>query len=164
MADGDQTSSSEPSQRRLTRKQRIEWLRLIRSENVGPTTFRELLNHFGGASAALDALPEMASRGGSAKRIVVCPEENAEAELENAERAGVQIVALSETGYPPWLALVDAPPPLLYVRGDISLAERPVISIVGARNGSAIGQKFTRKIAAELGQRGFVIASGLQGH
>lgn len=161
MADGDQTSSSEPSQRRLTRKQRIEWLRLIRSENVGPTTFRELLNHFGGASAALDALPEMASRGGSAKRIVVCPEENAEAELENAERAGVQIVALSETGYPPWLARVDAPPPLLYVRGDISLAERPVISIVGARNGSAIGQKFTRKIAAELGQRGFVIASGL---
>jgi len=161
LADGDQTSSSEPSQRRLTRKQRIEWLRLIRSENVGPTTFRELLNHFGGASAALDALPEMASRGGSAKRIVVCPEENAEAELENAERAGVQIVALSETGYPPWLARVDAPPPLLYVRGDISLAERPVISIVGARNGSAIGQKFTRKIAAELGQRGFVIASGL---
>jgi DNA processing protein len=59
------------------------------------------------------------------------------------------------------LAQVDAPPPLLYAKGKLDLADMPMVAIVGARNGSAVGQKFTRGLATELGIEGFVIASGL---
>jgi hypothetical protein len=61
----------------------------------------------------------------------------------------------------PRLAQVDAPPPLLYAKGKLELANIPIVAIVGARNGSAVGQKFTRQIATELALEGFVIASGL---
>ncbi|RMF00458.1 MAG: DNA-protecting protein DprA [Alphaproteobacteria bacterium] len=161
MAEGAARHPKRSARRQLTRAQRIDWLRLIGSENVGPATFRDLLNHFGSAAAALEALPDMARRGGSAGQIEICSAQAAEAELERAEKLGAHVVVIGEEGYPPWLARVDVPPPLLYVRGKLALASRPIISIVGARNGSAIGQKFTRQLAAELGQAGYVIGSGL---
>ena len=145
----------------LTPEQRLDWLRLIRSENVGPTTFRELVNHCGSAGAALEALPGLAQRGGRARRIKVCTQDAAAAELSATERAGAKIVALCEPGYPAWLSRIDAPPPLIIVKGDLTLVEHPIVSIVGSRNGSALGQKFTRQLAVELGREGFVIASGL---
>lgn len=145
----------------LSDAQRRDWLRLIRSENVGPATFRELINHFGGAGEALAALPELALRGGRRKSLKVCSTEDAEAEIARARDAGAQLVALGEPGYPPWLSMIDAPPPLLYIKGDAALTERPAVAIVGARNGSAIGQKFTRLLASDLGRAGYVIASGL---
>lgn len=145
---------------RLSRQQRLTWLRLIRSENVGPATFRALVNEFGGAEAALDALPILSRRGGlSAVRL--CREAEAEAELAAAESLGASLVAIGEPGYPPALAQVDAPPPLLYVKGRLDLAAIPIVAIVGARNGSAVGQKFTRQLATDLALEGFVIASGL---
>ena len=146
---------------RLTRQQRLSWLRLIRSENVGPATFRALVNEFGGAGAALDALPMLSRRGGSRHGIAVCSEADAEAELATAERLGAHLVAVGELGYPPALAQIDAPPPLVYAKGNLDLAMSPIVALVGARNGSAVGQKFTRQLAAELGLEGFVIASGL---
>lgn len=145
---------------RLNRNQRLAWLRLIRSENVGPATFRALVNEFGGAEAAIEALPVLSRRGG-AHTIRLYSEDEAEAELAAAEALGAQLVAVGEPGYPPALAAVDAPPPLLYVKGDLALAERPIVALVGARNGSAVGQKFTRSLATDLGLEGFVIASGL---
>lgn len=159
------TAGSKPPQpqrnaARLTREQRLSWLRLIRSENVGPATFRALVNEFGGAEAAIDALPLLSRRGGRAD-VRLCTEAEAEAELEAAERFGASLVAVGEPGYPPALAQVDAPPPLLYVKGQLDLAEIPIVAIVGARNGSAVGQKFTRQIATDLALEGFVIASGL---
>ncbi len=146
---------------RLNARQRLAWLRLIRSENVGPATFRALVNQFGGAEAAIEALPELSRRGGRAQAIRLCSAQEAEAELEAAERLGAQLVALGEPGYPPALAQVDAPPPVIYVKGRLDLADMPIVAIVGARNGSAVGQKFTRQIANHLGIEGFVIASGL---
>lgn len=147
--------------RRLTDEQRLNWLRLIRSENVGPTTFRELINHCGGSAEALNALPELSKRGGAHGRIRICSLENAEREMRAAEQTGATLVALGEPEYPPWLAMTVAPPPLLYLRGNLAILEQPIIAIVGARNGSAIGQKFTRMLATDLGAAGFVIASGL---
>jgi len=146
---------------RLNDGQRLAWLRLIRSENVGPATFRALVNQFGGAQAAIEALPALSRRGGRAQAIRLCTAAEAEAELAAADRAGAHLVALGEHGYPPALAQVDAPPPLIYVKGRLELAEMPIVAIVGARNGSAVGQKFTRQIASELGLEGFVVASGL---
>ena len=144
----------------LSYRQRRSWLRLIRSENVGPATFRALVNQFGGAEAALAALPALSRRGGRPS-IRVFTEAEADAELEAADCAGVRLVAMGEKGYPAALSHVDAPPPLLYVKGRLELAEGPIVAMVGARNGSAVGQKLTRQLATELGLEGFVIASGL---
>jgi DNA processing protein len=145
---------------RLNHHQRLAWLRLIRSENVGPATFRALVNEFGGAEAAIAALPLLSRRGGRSD-IRLCTEAEAEAELEAAESLGASLVAIGEPGYPPALAQVDSPPPLLYGKGRLDLADIPIVAIVGARNGSAVGQKFTRQIATDLALEGFVIASGL---
>jgi DNA processing protein len=154
-------ASAADSALRLSRRQRLAWLRLIRSENVGPATFRALVNEFGGAEAAIAALPALSRRGGRSHDIGLCTEAEAEAELARADSLGITLVALGEPGYPPALAHVDAPPPLLYIKGRAELAGFPIVAIVGARNGSASGQKFTRQLAIELGLEGFVIASGL---
>ncbi|QKP78781.1 DNA-protecting protein DprA [Methyloligella sp. GL2] len=146
--------------RRLTEEQRIAWLRLIRSENVGPTTFRALINQFASAEAAVEALPELARRGGRSA-VKIYSYDDAKRELAAAKRLGAHAVVPGETGYPPALAHIDAPPPLIYVKGRLDLAERPMIAMVGSRNGSAIGQKFARTTAIELGMEGFVVASGL---
>ena len=81
---------------RLSDEQRLDWLRLIRSENVGPRTFRALLNHYGGARAALEALPDLARRGGAARPIRVASAEEAERELQAVRRLGIDLIALGE--------------------------------------------------------------------
>lgn len=141
--------------------ERLACVRLIRSENVGPVTFRALINHFGGAEAALAAVPELSRRGGRARPIRLCPADKAEAELERAEQAGAVPLFTIEPGYPTALAVIDAPPPLLYVKGDAALLDRPIVSIVGSRQCSAAGTKLARVFAKELGRAGYVVASGL---
>jgi DNA processing protein len=144
----------------LSDAERLDWLRLIRSENVGPRTFGSLLNHYGGAGAALAALPGLARRGG-ASRIRVCPRADAEREMEAAGRLGVRLVARFEQAYPRRLATIDDAPPLVALRGDLAVFSRPAVAIVGARNASAAGQKFAERLARDLGEAGFAIASGL---
>lgn len=146
---------------RLGVAERVACLRLIRSENVGPITFRELINHFGGAQAALEALPELSRRGGRGRPVRICSRDHAEAELEAAEAAGAQPVFTIEPGYPRALAVLQAPPPLLYITGRMELMGATIVSIVGSRQCSAAGQKLTRQIARDLGQAGVVVASGL---
>jgi DNA processing protein len=153
-------ASTAKARAQLNDRQRLSWLRLIRSENVGPSTFRALVNQFGGAEAALQALPMLSRRGGR-DSLRLCSEAEAEAELAATRRAGAHLVAIGELGYPPALAQVDAPPPLIFAKGKLELAESPIVAIVGARNGSAVGQKLTRQLATELGLEGFVVASGL---
>jgi DNA processing protein len=132
---------------RLTDEQRLDWLQLIRSENVGPRTFRALINHCGGARAALEALPDLARRGGAAKPVAICPREEAEREMIAARRLGVTFVALGEPEYPPRLRMIDDAPPLVAVRGNLAVLGAPMIAIVGARNASAAGVKFTERRA-----------------
>ena len=146
---------------RLTDEQRIDWLRLIRSENVGPRTFRALINRYGGAGAALRALPELARRGGAARTIRIHPRAEAERELQAASRLGAVFVALGEAAYPRRLAAIDDAPPLVAVRGELSSLARPMVGMVGSRNASAAGIKFAERLARELGEAGFVIVSGL---
>ena len=145
----------------LTAAQRLDWLRLIRSENVGPITFKSLLRRFGSAAAALDALPGLAQRGGAARAIRVCPRDEAEREIAAAQEFGATFVASCEGAYPPRLAEIDDAPPLLSSRGNLTALTRPMIALVGARNASAAGLKFAERLARELGEAGFVIASGL---
>ncbi len=147
--------------KRLDDAQRRDWLRLIQSENVGPATFRSLLNRYGGAAAALEALPELSRKGGLRRAIRIYPADAAERDLANARALGARFVAIGETDYPALLKHIDSAPPLICVKGDIAPASEPCISIVGARNASALGRKFTRQIAADLGRQQFTIVSGL---
>jgi len=146
---------------KLSPAQCLDWLRLIRCENVGPRTFRTLLNHCGSAGAALKALPDLARRGGAGRPVRTCPREDAERELAAAARMGVAFVALGEDGYPAQLATIDDAPPLLAVRGQAAVPNQPMIAMVGSRNASAAGVKFTEQLARDLGAAGLVVVSGL---
>lgn len=145
----------------LTDEQRIDWLRLIRSPNVDPRTFRTLVNHFGGARAALEALPSLARRGGASGAVQICSRADAEREIAAANKLGVSFVALGEPSYPLRLQMIDDAPPLIAVRGNFAALSMPMVAIVGSRNASGVGQKFTQRIAHELGEAGFVVVSGL---
>ena len=147
--------------RNLTDTERLDWLRLIRSENVGPITFLALLQRFGSATAALDALPGLARSGGRRRAVATPTRAEASREIEAAEAAGARLVALGEADYPAPLAEIPDPPPLLAVKGAAHIMRRPTLAIVGARNASANGIRFTRKLAADLGARDLVIASGM---
>lgn len=141
--------------------ERLACLRLIRSDNVGPITFRELINAYGGAARALDALPAIARRAGRGRPIRICSEHQAKMELEAAESCGAQPVFTIEPNYPARLAVLDAPPPLLYVKGRAELLNAPSVAIVGSRQSSAAGVKLARQFAKGLGDAGYVVVSGL---
>lgn len=143
----------------LTDAQRVAWLRLIRSENVGPQTFRQLINREGSAEAALAALPQLAKSRGIAVRIPSVAA--AEDEIAATVKLGGRIVTSSEDGYPPLLRFIGGAPPLLTVAGGEGLNLERTIAIVGARNASTAGQKMTRLLAEDLGGAGFTVVSGL---
>src|SRR5262245_64745527 len=106
--------------------ERLNRLRLIRSENVGPRTFYALLRHCGDAATALERLPELARRGGAARPRRICSEEEARAELSACKELGVSLIAPGEAHYPPRLAMIDDPPPLLAIRGIHEALLRPI--------------------------------------
>ncbi|MFB9172645.1 DNA-processing protein DprA [Roseibium salinum] len=145
---------------RLSDTQRLAWLRLIRSENIGPATFFDLVNHTGSAERALEMLPELSKRGGK-KSYRLCPVEDAEAELAAHGKRGARLVALGEADYPPHLRHIDSPPPLLSVKGSPILAHTKMLGIVGARNASLSGRKLAGMFARDLGAEDFVVISGL---
>lgn len=146
---------------RLSDEQRIDWLRLIRSQNVGPRTFRALVNHFGGARAALDALPTLARRGGSGSSPQIYSRAEAEREIAAAGKLGVTFVAIGETNYPRRLQMIDDAPPLIALRGRVDVLALPIVAIVGSRNASAAGIKIAQRFAHGLSEAGFATVSGL---
>jgi DNA processing protein len=145
----------------LTEDERQDWLRLSLSENVGPITFQALLQRCGSASEAIRQLPDLSRRGGSRRPLRLYPELSASRDLERAQQIGARFVALCEPDYPPLLREIDAPPPLICIKGSSELARRSVVGIVGARNASAIGRRLARQIAQAAGRAGFPVASGL---
>src|SRR5690606_9449656 len=110
---------------------------------------------------ALAALPDLARRGGRTSRLAIPSQEDAERELAAGEALGARLVAACEPDFPPALAALDPPPPLIWTRGRIEVLNRPSVAVVGARVASAAGQRFARGLAAELGQAGLVVVSGL---
>jgi DNA processing protein len=152
--------STDPgAQRALSNDERRDWLRLIRTPHVGPVLFWDLVAHFGSAAAALDALPGFASGRIPASSIPSL--KAAGAEMSKAEAAGMVLRAAGEAGYPPLLAKIEVPPPLLYIKGSASFWHRSPIAVVGSRNASAAGLKFASEISSVLGRDGFGIVSGL---
>jgi DNA processing protein len=145
----------------LSEAGRRDWLKLARTENVGPVTFDQLIQRFGTASKALAALPDLARRGGRAAGLKLPTDAAVDQELADGAALGARLIASCEPGFPQTLAALDPPPPLIWVRGRAELLDRPCVAIVGARVASAAGQRFARGLAAELGQSGHVVVSGL---
>lgn len=143
----------------LTDIQRVAWLRLLRTDNVGPATFRQLLNRFGSAEAALAALPDLLKRTG--KPAHIASQSAAEDEIAGLSRYGARLVAAGELGYPDLLNYIPQSPPLVTMAGGQNLDWRRTVGIVGARNASAAGLKMTRMLATDLGGRGYTVVSGL---
>ncbi|MBW3098916.1 DNA-processing protein DprA [Pseudohoeflea coraliihabitans] len=146
---------------RLSERQRLAWLRLIRSDNVGPATFRDLINHFGSAERAIAHLPELSQRGGARRQIRIATPAQAEAELAAAARFGAVFVGIGEPDYPAALRRIDGAPPLIAAIGDLRVAHGPAVGIVGSRNASISGTKFATRLAREIGAAGYRIVSGL---
>ena len=146
---------------RLTDAARRDWLRLARTEGIGPVSFRELIIRYGEASLALAALPDLARRSGRAQAPRMPSPGEMEAELERGARLGARLIAACEADFPLGLAHLDPPPPLIWTLGDETLLHRPAVAVVGARVASAAGQRFARGLAADLGRAGFVVVSGM---
>ena len=132
---------------------RLGWLRLIRSEIVGPIVFHQVPNQFGTVGAALDALPNLARRGGGGRRMISV--------YTTAAAVGARPRVSCEVAYPSRLGALSDPPPLIYVLGDPARLAVPVVSIVGARNASAAAIRYTRRLARDLGGAGLWVAFGL---
>ncbi|MCR9273427.1 MULTISPECIES: DNA-processing protein DprA [Mameliella] len=153
-------SSTHPPLPPTTEDHRVDWLRLLRSRRVGPTTFWRLMNEHGSAAAAIDALPDVA-RAAGVEKYEACPRGVVEAELAAGHRAGAWLLCRGEPGYPSDLAELPDAPPLLWGLGDRDVLRRPMIALVGARSASSLGTRMARRLAEGLGEVGFVVVSGL---
>ncbi|HRO33571.1 MAG TPA: DNA-processing protein DprA [Brevundimonas sp.] len=144
----------------LAPAERFARLRLARTERIGPVAFDQLLKRYGSAQGALDALPGLVRRAGGPS--VPPPVQAIEAEMAAGQQIGAQLIVRGDDAYPPMLAAVDPPPPVLWTLGDAGLLSRPSpVAVVGARVASAGGQRIARGLAQQLGQAGHVIVSGL---
>lgn len=141
--------------------EKMAWLRLIRTENVGPVTFYQLVDNYGSATHALEALPELAARGGRKKPLKTPPLSVIEKEYGRLRKIGGDIMIASDESYPLSLASTSDAPPVISVLGNIDFLREPSIAIVGARNASLNGRKFAKKLASDLGEANHVVASGL---
>lgn len=138
----------------------IDRIRLVRTPGIGPVTFRQLLQRFGGASAALEAVPELARRGGGhAPRLF--SKTDAEREASRVEAFGARYLTPGQSLYPSLLGQLDDAPPLIVAKGQAGLLDKPAVAIVGARNASAAACRFARTLAHDLGREGSVVVSGL---
>jgi DNA processing protein len=140
--------------RTLSRPERIAWVRLARTPRIGPLTFHRLIARHRTPSAALEALPRVSN-------LVAPPADKAEAEIDAAEALGARLIASCEPDYPPLLAQLDAPAPIISIRGDAAWLKKPTIAIVGSREASGAALMFAERLAADLGEAGFTIVSGL---
>ncbi len=153
-------SSTHPPLPPTTEDNQFSWLRLLRSKRVGPVTFHRLLAEYGSAQNALDALPEVA-RSAGIKGYETCPAKAVDAEIKAAKAAKARLLCFPDPDYPKLLAGLKDAPPLLWAIGDLSVLERPVIAMVGARNASSLGLRMARSLAQNLGEAGYTVVSGM---
>lgn len=145
----------------MTPGERLAWLRLSRTENIGPITFYKLLERYGSAEEAIRAIPDLARRGGRLNGLKVFDAGAAEKELEQAEKFNARMIARDEPGYPPLLAQVEDAPPVITVLGRAELLSKPSLGVVGARNASLSGRKIAEGFSRQVAAAGYVIVSGL---
>lgn len=146
---------------RVDERERRDRLRLIRSESVGPVTWRRLVDRFGSAGRAIAALPDLARRGGRTAPLMIPSADDVDRELAELARLGARLLVLGDADYPPALAAIEDAPPTLAVRGNVELLARRSLAIVGSRNASISGRRLAETLAADLGRAGLVVVSGM---
>lgn len=155
--------TAKPALKILTDEERLDWLQLYRSENVGPITFNQLLDRFGTARAALRSLPDLGKKGG--RVLSIASRDEVTRELERSYKFGAKIIASCEPNYPQLLSELEDAPPLIIVKGFDHLLTRPelnrAIGVVGARNASINGLNMAESLSYELASAGWIVASGL---
>ena len=140
----------------------LDWLRLARSENVGAATHRSLIARYGSAANALEAIPDLATRGGLRRRIRLCSHEEAEREIDAGEKLGARLLTLDDADFPELLAAIDPPPPVLWSLGPApTRLDCKALAVVGARNASSLGERFAAHFSQEAVAAGFTVVSGL---
>ena len=139
----------------------VALLRLIRTEGVGPQTYRRLRARFDTPEEALAAIPALARAGGRAKAPFVPNAGDVRREIDRFDTLGATLLFLGEPDYPKLLALLPDAPPMIAVLGDVAILHKPIVAVVGARNASVNGCRVAADIAAELAASGRPIASGL---
>jgi DNA processing protein len=149
------------TRRPLTDSERIAWVRLARTESIGPSSFAALIARFGDPREALNEAPRLARRGGAKGELRIPSEADARAELDALAELGGRLIASVEPDFPTGLAVLDPPPPVISVLGRTEILQREMVAIVGARNASALGIKFATQLARDLGEAGLVVSSGL---
>jgi len=145
----------------VTEAERLDWLRLSRTENVGPVTFHQLLGRYGSASAALEAIPELATKGGLKRKLTIPAKARVEEELAQLKRLGCKLLLSCDADYPKLLSHIPDAPPALSIHGNAALLNKPCVAIVGARNASLNGRRFAERLARSLSEAGMVVVSGL---
>ncbi|MCX8505356.1 MAG: DNA-processing protein DprA, partial [Alphaproteobacteria bacterium] len=145
----------------ISHREKIDWLRLSRSDQIGPVTFQHLLERFGTASAALDALPDLARRSRNGRKLRIVSQSDAEREFSATQEFGAEMVTLGEPSYPPLMAELEDAPPLITLMGQKFLLQRPSVAIVGARNASLNARRLAQVIAKDLAEAGWSVVSGL---
>lgn len=145
----------------FSENQKLSWLQLYRSQNVGPATFRDLISHFGTAADALENLPDLAKRGGAASKIKIGSANDALREMQAAKQLGAEFICLGETKYPPLLRQLEQAPPIICIKGSPEGFQNPAAAIVGSRNASISGLKLTERFSKQLGEAGYRVVSGL---
>ncbi len=149
------------TRKNLDPKEKLAWLQLSRTENIGPITFYKLLERYGTAANALKAIPDLARRGGRLNGLKAFAADLAEKEIEQLEKYGAKLIARDEPDYPPLLAEVEDAPPLIAVLGHAALLPKPALGVVGARNASLAGRKIAEDFSRKVSAAGYVIVSGL---
>jgi DNA processing protein len=145
----------------LSDTERLAWLRLSRTEGIGPQTFHKLIARYKTATKVLEALPILLNKGGAKRGLSVYSEDQALKEIAATAKAGAQLIGACESHYPDMLRNSDAAPPLLCVAGNLSLLQKTSVGIVGARTASASGRKMARILAHGVAEAGFLVTSGL---
>ena len=145
----------------LDEKERLNWLRLIRTERIGPISFYKMLETYGTATRALEAIPEITAKSGKKSRMRIPSDRDIDRELKAIEKYGARLITAADPDYPLPLGAIDDAPPVICVMGDIILAQRNCVGIVGSRNASHNGRNFAKKLARDIGKQDITVASGL---
>ncbi len=145
----------------MTESERLAWLQLSRTDGIGPQTFHKLIARYKSASRALEALPDLVTKGGAKRGLKIYPEELAQKEIAATAKAGAQLLYACESAYPAMLSNIESAPPILCVSGNLEMFQKTSVGIVGARTASASGRKMARILAHNLSEAGFLITSGL---
>lgn len=162
LAEGEQTAFAlSTPQKSLTDAERLDWLRLIRSDNVGPITFSKLMARFGSAGKSLDALPDLSARGGRKRALIAFSKQDAEQEMQAVQKLGARMIAKCEPDYPYMLAQLEDAPPVITVLGNTARLQDKCFGVVGTRNASINGRKMAENIVRRVGEEDYMIVSGL---